>query len=316
MVKFPDERSESVAQARPKRLYSARAQCQTTDLAVKPLLALVPVMLLCAASLGGAEEHPARTFYTGHSFAGAGPVWLGILARQANLAGYENLGRQALGGSRVADHWKLAEERNEAKKSLLKGGMDVLTLSPNMQLPDEGIDLFVDLALMHNPKIRVLVQGSWMTWDGLGKDGLKNIERDGRPVSEIRERTARHMEEIRAQLRATNARVGREICTLIPVGTAVVRLRELVADGKLPGFERPAQLFNDDIGHAKAPVLHLCAYMYFTAVFQRDPRGLPGLGNNGWTKPDGAPDPKLTPLLQQIAWETMRAEPLSGVKAK
>ena len=239
MVKFPDERSESVAQARPKRLYSARAQCQTTDLAVKPLLALVPVMLLCAASLGGAEEHPARTFYTGHSFAGAGPVWLGILARQANLAGYENLGRQALGGSRVADHWKLAEERNEAKKSLLKGGMDVLTLSPNMQLPDEGIDLFVDLALMHNPKIRVLVQGSWMTWDGLGKDGLKNIERDGRPVSEIRERTARHMEEIRAQLRATNARVGREICTLIPVGTAVVRLRELVADGKLPALNGP-----------------------------------------------------------------------------
>lgn len=36
--------------------------------------------------------------------------------------------------------------------------MDILTLSPNMQMPDEGIDLFVDFALQHNPRIRILVQ--------------------------------------------------------------------------------------------------------------------------------------------------------------
>lgn len=27
-----------------------------------------------------------------------------------------------------------------------------------MQMPDEGIDLFVDFALQHNPRIRILVQ--------------------------------------------------------------------------------------------------------------------------------------------------------------
>lgn len=265
--------------------------------------------------LHAAELPPAttRTFYTGHSFAGAAPAWLGILAQQAQITGYENLGRQALGGSRVIDHWKLADARNQAKAALIKGGVDVLTLSPNMQMPDEGIDLFVDLALKHNPNIRILVQGSWMTWDGLGKDGIKNSERDARPVAEIRGRTAKHMDAIRTQLRATNARVGREVCTLIPVGTAVVRLRELIAEGRLPGFDKPSQLFVDDLGHTTAAVQQLCAYLYHAAVFHRDPREVTGLGNNGWSKAMGAPHPDLGPLLKKIAWETMLAEPMSGI---
>jgi hypothetical protein len=120
-----------------------------------------------------------------------------------------------------------------------------------------------------------------MTWDGLGKGGIKNSERDTRPVSEIRDRTTKHMDEIRAQLRATNARIGREVCTLIPVGSAVVRLRELIAKGKLPGFDKPSQLFVDDLGHGHPVIGHLCTYMYEIAAFHRDPRGLPGLGNNG-----------------------------------
>jgi hypothetical protein len=96
---------------------------------------------------------------------------------------------------------------------LLGGGVDVLTLPPNMQMPDDGIDAFADLALQHNSRIRMLVQDSWMPWDGLGKGGINNAERDARPVAAIRERTARHMKETRAQLRATNARV----CELISV---------------------------------------------------------------------------------------------------
>lgn len=283
-------------------------------------LFLITLLLLGAPRFPLAQSHHVepptglRTFYTGHSFAGAPANWLGILAKQADISSYENLGRQALGGSRVIQHWNLADERNEAKKALAGGKVDVLTLSPNMQMPDEGIDLFVDFALKHNPDIRVFVQGSWMTWDGLGKDGIKNAERDARPVSEIRDRTSRHMEEIRAQLRATNARVGREVCMLIPVGTGVVRMRELLAGGKLPGFTKPSQLFVDDIGHNHAAISHLQTYMYFAAIFHRDPRGLKaGLGNNGWTKQMGAPPPGLSELLKQIAWNTMLAEPMSGM---
>jgi hypothetical protein len=260
-------------------------------------------------SVAGFAQDVTRVLFTGHSFAGAG--WLEVLTKQAGITGYQYLGKQSLGGSRVISHWNLPDERNMAKVALVKGGVDVLTLSPNMQMPDEGIDLFVDFALKHNPKIRFLVQGSWMTWDGLGKDGIKNAERDARPVSEIRDRTAKHMEDIRTQLRATNQRIGREVCTLIPVGTAVVRLRELIAERKLPGFEKPSQLFRDDIGHPQAIVSQLVNYLYYIAIFHRDPRELPGLGTNGWRKEDGRPDPKLAAILQQIAWETMQAEPMT-----
>jgi hypothetical protein len=265
---------------------------------------------LSAADVAGTT----RTFYTGHSFAGAPSNWLVLLAKQEGIAGYENLGRQAIGASRVIHHWNFADDRNGAKKALLTGKVDVLTLSPNMQMPDEGIDAFVDLALKHNPNIRIVVQGSWMTWDGLGKDGITNAGRDARPVSEIRERTAKHMEEIRVQLRAINTRVGRDVCSLIPVGTAVVRLRELIAEGTLPGIDRPSRLFVDDIGHNHALISHVQVYMYYAALFHRDPRELTaGLGNNGWGKFEGQPLPEIGALAKRIAWETMQAEPMSGL---
>jgi hypothetical protein len=279
--------------------------------------------VVCCTCLGlvttdraAAQTAPAahvRVMYTGHSFAGGPHEWMGLLTKQAGIVGYESLGRQALGASRVVSHWNLADAQNQAKTALRAGKVDVLALAPNMQMPDEGIDRFVDLALEHNPHVRVLVQGSWMTWDGLGKDGIKNAERDQRPVAEIRERNAQHMAAIRSQLRDTNRRVGREVCTLIPVGTAVVRLRELIADGKLPGIERPSQLFNDDIGHGSPAIPQLTTYLYYVALFHRDPSPLPGLGNNGWSKQWGQPHKDLGPLLKQLAWETMQQEPLGGV---
>jgi len=282
--------------------------------ATVPALAIWGVLFGAAAANVDTPSKPCRVLCTAHSFSGIG--WVGVLAKQAGIVGYEDLGKQSLGGSRVLTHWTLADDRNRAKELLAEGKVDVLTLSPNMQIPDEGIDLFVDFAMKHNPDIRIIVQGSWMTWDGLGKDGISNDERDLRPVSEIRDRTTRHMEDIRTQLRATNARVGRNVCTFVPAGAAVVRLRELIAENSLPGFSKPSQLFYDDIGHGKAPIAQLLNYMYYIAIFHRDPRELPGLGRNGWRKEDGIPDPQLTAVLKQLAWDTMQNEPLGGLGAR
>jgi hypothetical protein len=279
--------------------------------------ASLAVLAVLLAAPGAWAEPPGgaacRVFYTGHSFSGGPHEWMWILCQQAGVEGYESLGRQMAGASRVVTHWNIADERNRAKQALQQGSVDVLVLSPNMQMPDEGIDAFVELALKHNPPVRILVQGSWLTWDGLGPQGITNTQRDERPVAEIRDRTARHMEEIREQLRSVNRRVGRDLCTLVPVGAGVVRLRELVAEGKLPGFERPAQLFSDDIGHASPAVSHLATYMFYIALFQKDPRPLPGLGSNNWTKKWGTPPKELAPLLKTVAWEVMQGEPLSGL---
>lgn len=42
-------------------------------------------------------------------------------------------------------YWNVADEFNETKKGLREGWVDVLTLSPHMLRPDEGIDNFVKL---------------------------------------------------------------------------------------------------------------------------------------------------------------------------
>lgn len=93
-------------------------------------------------------------------------------------------------------------------------------------------------------------------------------------------------------------------------GTAVVRLRELLAEGKVPGIAKPSQLFRDDIGHANEAVSHLVIYVNFATLDRRTPAGLPGLARSGTIAT--APS-ELESLLKDIAWKTVITEPLSGV---
>jgi hypothetical protein len=106
----------------------------------------------------------------------------------------------------------------------------------------------------------------------------------------------------------------RQVVFIVPVGSAVYTLREKIAAGKVPGVTNQADLFTDSIGHPKAPPIHvLAAYCYYTAIYQRSPVGLPmpkilkAANIEAW-------DEKFNALLQEIAWEAVQDEPLSGVK--
>jgi hypothetical protein len=105
-----------------------------------------------------------RVFSAGHSFHVFVPRILDDMAKSANIRDHVFVGLSAIGGSRVIQHWNVPEEKNQAKKALRAGNVDVLTLSP-IHLPDEGIENFVELALEHNPKIRVTVQEFWLPFD-------------------------------------------------------------------------------------------------------------------------------------------------------
>jgi hypothetical protein len=82
------------------------------------------------------------------------------MAKGAGIKGHEAVGLSAIGGSRVIQHWDVADDKNKAKAALRAGKVDVLTLSP-IHLPDDGIEKFAALALEHNPKVRVTVQEFW-----------------------------------------------------------------------------------------------------------------------------------------------------------
>lgn len=253
-----------------------------------------------------------RVFVTAHSFHIFVAPRLEPLAKAAGIENHQLVGMQMIGGSKVIQHWDLPDEKNKAKAALREGKVDVLTMSPHVYLPDEGIDNFVELGLQHNPKLRFLVQHSWVPWDGWLPDEkvANNEERDARPLDKVRVANKRFRDMLEAQVNALNKKVGHDAVRIVPVGDAVLKLRELVAAGKAPGLTKQTDLFGDQIGHGKAPVLALATYCNFACIYRCSPVGL----NDSDPELDKL-SPELKPLLQQLAWEVVSHYPLSGVTA-
>lgn len=105
-----------------------------------------------------------RVFTCGHSFHVFVPGILTDIAKKAEIKDHVQVGLSSIGGSRVIQHWDIADEKNKAKEALKTGKVDVLTLSP-IFLPDAGIENFARLALEYNKDIRIVVQPIWLRWD-------------------------------------------------------------------------------------------------------------------------------------------------------
>src|SRR4051812_28052079 len=185
-------------------------------------------------------------------------------------------------------------------------------MSPHMTYtPDDGIDRLVELGLSHNPKMRFLIQQSWPIFDGwLPGEKIATVEeRDTRSLDIVRVANKRFHDALDAQIGELNEKVGHEAVFLVPVGDAVMKLREQIAAGTAPGLTKQTDLFTDLIGHGKTPIIVLTTYCNFACIYRVSPVGLkdsePGLD---------ALSPELKPLLQKIAWDTVTAERKSGVK--
>lgn len=269
------------------------------------------VLLWCVVgSPVRAEDPPAplRVFYTGHSFHMFVPPQMAVAVKAGGVKEYQLAGTQSLGGSRVQQHWELPEAKNLAKKALEGGKVDVFTMAPNVQMPDDGIDRYVELGLKHNPKMRFLVQHSWVPGDFLQKRITKNSERDEMGQMKLFADLGKWRGQIETQVLALNEKAGREAVHIVPAGDAVYRLRDLARKGKVPGFTRESELFTDVTGHGKPAILMLTTYCNYACLTGRSPIGL--------KLKDPAISDELDALLQRLAWETVTAYPFSGVKEK
>jgi hypothetical protein len=277
------------------------------------------VLVGCAAallSLAGftqaddAQAQPAglRVFYTGHSFHMFVPPRVEQLVKSAGIEGHKLAGTQGIGGSRVVQHWELADEKNKAKPALMTGEVDVFTMAAHLQLPDAGIENFTELGLKHNPKLRLLVQASWMPYDlTTSQTRLReNAERDATNLADLQTATDVWRKNMEAQVDELNQRHGRPVIFIVPVGDAVNELRRQIAAEKFPGVTKPSELFRDPIGHGLGHIQALAAYCNFAAIYHRSPEGLK-LDEPGVTAEQHA-------ILQRIAWETVSKYPPAGVK--
>ncbi len=255
-----------------------------------------------------------RVFTCGHSFHVWVPGILTDLAKKAEIPDHTQVGTSSIGGSRIIQHWDIADEKNKAKEALKSGKVDVLTLSP-IFLPDEGIEKFTDLAVEHNKDIRICVQPIWLRWDIYEPTTKRpdKVDHNAITAEELRKRHAPYFKSIDEHIRELNKKQGRTVLFVVPAPQAVIALREKIIDGKAPGLKTQEDLFTDALGHGTAPLQVLVAYCNYAVIYRRSPVGLP-VPNVLKQAKLGDQEEKLNRLLQDLAWEAVTQHPLSGVR--
>jgi len=290
------------------------------------LLAFASAKLLAeppAASTAGPADHQAapvakgqRVFTCCHSFHCFVYPLVSEMAAAAGITDHQAVGRSSIGGSRVIQHWDVADEKNEAKAALKAGKVDVLTLSP-IWLPDEGIDKFAQLGFEHNPDIRITVQEFWLPNDTYHPvyplETRLKVDHNATDVAELRKQQAHYDQDVEQYVRGINKRLGKDVLLVVPVGDAAVALREKIVAGKAPGLKAQWDLFSDNWGHPKVPLRVLDGYCHFAVIYRRSPVGLPAPKDLASDKDLIEPD-KLNRMLQELAWDAVTHHPLSGVK--
>jgi hypothetical protein len=264
---------------------------------------------------GGAPKG-LRVFFAAHSLLWYAPTPLGEMATAAGIKDHKLVGVQSLGGSKTLQHWNLPEAKNQAKKALTTGEVDVFVMSP-IQFPDEGIDNFVKLGLEHNPNMRFTVQISWGAWDAdmqtFPKGGTQKVDRNKTP-EELKKIHEANIKAAEAQADEINKKAGKKVLYLVPSAQACITLRTKIRNKEMPGLTGQAELFRDAISHPAPPLEALNTYLHFAVIYGQSPVGLPVPGLLKKAKKDGW-DEKLNRALQEIAWETVTHYPYSGVAA-
>jgi len=284
----------------------------------RSLVCSLAVMASCVLAAGGSGQvEPVtkgqRVFTCGHSFhAWVGNV-LGEIARGAGIADHQVAGVSMIGGSRAIQHWNVPDEKNKAKQALKAGQVDVLTLSA-MHQPDDGIEKFAKLAVENNPSIRVTLLEFWlpfgsMQWPFKGKNEPADV--DARSADELRKLHEPYFRAYDDYVVALNKSLGKQAVYVVPMGQAVLALREKIIAGQAPGIAKQSELFTDKLGHPGPALEMLEGYCQFAVVYRRTPVGLP-------MPPRLAKRYKedLNRLLQEIAWDAVTRHPLSGIQAE
>lgn len=279
-------------------------------------------LLLTAGTCTAQEAPPApkgqRVFTAGHSFMMFVPNILRDIAQSAGIKDHVQVGTQSIGGSRVIQHWDRPDDQNQAKKALQTGKVDVLMLSP-IFLPDEGITNFTKLALEHNPNIRINVQEFWLPFDRFHeayppRPRPARVDHNAITAEELRKQHDRYFKIMDEHIESINKQHGKQVLHVVPVGQAVVALREKIIAGQAPGLKTQQDLFTDAIGHATPPLRALVAYCHYAVIYRKSPVGLPVPAVLAGAKIAEAD--KLNRMLQELAWKAAVDHPLSGVKGE
>jgi enterochelin esterase-like enzyme/sugar lactone lactonase YvrE len=261
-----------------------------------------------------------RIFSTGHSFHSGFPPILDEMARSAGFKDQAIVGVSNIGGSKVAQH----VGGKAVTAQLTAGNVDVLMTTP-IYLPDPGIEQFAELGLAHQPAFRLTMMEFWLPFDNYeprnytsGPKGSPTehvnppqVDHNAASGEGLRKIHKRYFDEMDAHAIAVNRKLGRQVVLVVPVGQAVIALRERIIAGRAAGLKTQEDLFTDQLGHPKPPLTILMGYCHYAVIYRQSPVGLPVPKQLA----AGARTEDLNRLLQELAWDAVIHHPLSGVTA-
>jgi hypothetical protein len=257
-----------------------------------------------------------RVFTCGHSFhATVIPKLLSEIAESAHIKDHAMVGVSMIGGSQAIQHFKGPDDKNPAKAALIAGKVDVLTLSC-MERPDEGISNFANLAVKHNPNVRVTLQELWIPEDHWPFDKAHRIRKsrdefDSTKIEDLKKTNEAYFKVMEDYVTALNSTLGRQHVFIVPDAQATLALREKILAGAAPDLKKQSDLFTDPWGHPSPPLRLLSAYCHYAVIYRRSPVGLPIPPS---AAKQGVKSEELNLLLQQLAWDAVSHHPLTGVK--
>ena len=258
-----------------------------------------------------------RVFFASHSLMWYVPEPLGKMAEARGIKDHKLVGLQSLGASKTLQHWNLSDDKNEAKKALKSGKVDVFVMSP-ISFPDEGIENFVKLGLEHNPNMRFIAQLSWGGGDidnqDFPKGAFDNVDKEKTP-EQLKTLSERNIKSGEAQADDINIKYGqgKKILALVPSAQAMMTLRTMIANKDWPGLTQQGELFVDAV-HPSAPMEALNTYLHFAVLYGQSPVGLPMPAMLKNAKRD-VWEEGFNRSLQELAWETVIKYPQSLVTA-
>ncbi|QDU96603.1 hypothetical protein Pla8534_44240 [Lignipirellula cremea] len=253
-----------------------------------------------------ASNSPAglRVLNGGHSWSTENSA---PLCQAAGIVGHKRI--TGINGNRIEDVTPLLE----------KGEIDVYVWQHNSVGPEfpRFLPTLVDLGPKHNPNFRVLMQMPWLVHDG--RQGVKLPEEyETTDLAEYQTKMEKYRQEQEAYVDEVNAKAGKRIVFLLPLGDGMLEVRKMIVAGKFPGItkvnyreklgDRGSILQGDIMPHQGHLGHRLGNYMHFAAIYRMSPEGLKFPGKDG----DGLTDDQRA-ILQKLAWDMVSKYPYAGI---
>ena len=290
------------------RLHSDRFRCggrESKFLAVTWVTALL-VGILATGAMAEEPKRPAvaekpaglRVMSGGHSWSTEDSA---PLCQAAGIVGHMKLNKQGLHSGRIEDLTPLLE----------KGEIDAYVWQHSSVGPEfpKFLPALVELGPKHNPNFRVLMQMPWLVGDGR-KDVKSPEDYETTDLAEYQTKMEKYRKQQEAYVDEVNAKAGKRVVFLVPLGDGMLEVRKMIVAGKFPGVTKVSGsvLGGDIMPHQGLLGKRLGAYMHFAALYQMSPEGLlfPGKDGDGLTAEQRA-------ILQKRAWDMVSKYPYAGI---